>query len=102
MLFQDWGTPTPLALQLLRPFRDDFTFIASGGVRTGIDMVKSVILGASLCGLASPFLAPATQSSEAVVAVIERIRREFVTAMFLMGVQSLQELNGNEDLILNP
>ncbi len=102
MLFQDWGTPTPLALQRMRPYRDDFTFIASGGIRTGIDMAKSIILGASLCGLASPFLAPATESSEAVVETIERIRREFVTTMFLMGVKSLDELAGNEALILNP
>jgi isopentenyl-diphosphate delta-isomerase len=100
ILFQDWGIPTPLALQLLKPYRDEFTLIASGGIRTGIDMVKAVILGARLCGLAAPFLKPATESPEAVVAVIERLRREFVTAMFLMGIYEFDSLFGNEDLIL--
>lgn len=98
--FQDWGIPTPLALHLLKPYRDEFTFIASGGVRTGLDMIKAVILGARLCGMASPFLKPATESAEAVVEVIERLRREFVTGMFLMGLCAFDSLFGNEDLIL--
>lgn len=98
--FQDWGIPTPLALELLRPMADRITLIASGGVRSGIDMAKAVVLGAGLCGLAAPFLGPATESAEAVVAVIERLRREYVTAMFLLGVAKFDDLHGNRDLLL--
>ena len=43
--FQDWGIPTPLALQALDKYHNDITLVASGGIRNGIDMVKSVILG---------------------------------------------------------
>lgn len=100
MQFQDWGIPTPLALELLQPYADRITLIASGGIRSGLDMAKAVILGAGLCGLASPFLGPATESAEAVVAVIERLRREFATAMFLLGVPAVEQLSGNRDLIL--
>ncbi|WP_210396890.1 type 2 isopentenyl-diphosphate Delta-isomerase [Motiliproteus sediminis] len=100
LLYQDWGIPTPLALQLARPFMDNAVFIASGGVRTGIDMVKSVILGGSLCGMAAPFLRPAMESPDAVISVIERLRREFVTAMFLLGASDLSELRLNDALIL--
>jgi len=98
--FQDWGIPTPLALKLARPYMGKAVFIASGGVRTGIDMVKSVILGGSLCGMAAPFLKPAMESPEQVVRVIERLRREFVTAMFLLGVSSMSELRLNDALWL--
>lgn len=100
-LFADWGLPTPMALRALRPLKDEVTLMASGGVRNGIDMVKCMILGASLCGLARPFLAPARESAEAVRAEIRRLRREFVSAMFLLGTGSLDELKGNESLVLN-
>ncbi|MBY4677281.1 type 2 isopentenyl-diphosphate Delta-isomerase [Marinobacterium arenosum] len=98
--FQDWGIPTPLALKLAEPYLDRATFIASGGLRDGIDMAKSVILGASLCGMANPFLKPAMESADAVVAVIERLRREFVTAMFLLGTANLKALYRNRALVL--
>ncbi|HMP72614.1 MAG TPA: type 2 isopentenyl-diphosphate Delta-isomerase [Kiritimatiellia bacterium] len=97
--FQDWGMPTPAALRVLDRYRDRLTLIASGGVRSGLDMVKAVVLGASLCGLASPFLAPAMESKEAVVGEIERLKREFVTAMFLLGVSSVDDLLGRKDLL---
>ncbi len=98
--FQDWGIPTPLALQLARPHMENAVFIASGGIRTGIEMVKSVILGGSLCGMAAPFLKPAMDSPEAVIEVIQQLRQEFVTAMFLLGVPNIGGLHLNDALLL--
>ena len=100
LAFQDWGIPTPVALRRLEPYRDHFTLIASGGIRSGIDMAKAIVLGASLCGMASPFLKPATESVDAVIAVIERVRREFVTSMFLLGMRQVQMMVGNDLLLL--
>jgi isopentenyl-diphosphate delta-isomerase len=101
VLFQDWGLPTPLALHRLKAHRPPLTLIASGGIRSGIDMAKSVILGASLCGLAKPFLQPALSSADEVRRVIRRLRREFVTAMFLLGAANITGLFGREDLIVS-
>ena len=100
-LFKDWGIPTPLALQMMKPYRHEVKLIASGGVRNGIDMVKSLILGASLCGVARPFLDPARESADAVRAVIRRLKREFTTAMFLLGAECIDDIKENEGLILN-
>jgi len=100
VLFQDWGIPTPTALRLLRPYRDRVTLIASGGIRSGIDMAKAIILGASLCGMAQPFLKPAMDSAERVIDLILQRKREFTTAMFLLGARSLDDLRGREDLLL--
>ena len=97
-LFQDWGIPTPEALKALAPL--DVTLIASGGVRTGIDMAKAMILGASICGMARPFLTPAMESTDAVRKVIQRIKREFVTTLFLLGARTVDDLKGHEELIL--
>lgn len=63
-------------------------------------MVKSVILGASLCGMAAPFLKPAMDSADSVVRVIEQRRREFTTAMFLLGMPDVNSLFMNRALIL--
>jgi isopentenyl-diphosphate delta-isomerase len=100
LLFQDWGIPTPRALMQLSPLRDRLTLIASGGLRNGVDMVKSMILGGSLCGLAAPFLQPAMDSVEAVLALIERLRREFTMTMFLLGIERAELLVGNDALLL--
>lgn len=98
-LFQDWGIPTPLALRELKPYRDRITLVASGGLRNGIDMVKAMVLGASLCGIARPFLEPALESSDAVIEEVQALERQFRTAMFLLGVGSATDLIGKESLL---
>ena len=99
--FQDWGIPTPVALSKLEKYRDKITLVASGGLRNGLDMIKSVILGASLCGMAKPFLKPAMESPEAVINVIKMLKREFTVAMFLLGVRDFKSLQFNKSLMLN-
>ncbi|MFW1677891.1 type 2 isopentenyl-diphosphate Delta-isomerase [Pontibacter sp. JAM-7] len=99
--FQDWGVPTPVALQQSAVFLDRATIVASGGLRDGIDMVKSVILGASLCGMAAPFLQPAMKSADAVVVEIEKLHQQFTTAMFLLGVPDIKTLFNNRTLVLD-
>ncbi|PIE14935.1 MAG: type 2 isopentenyl-diphosphate Delta-isomerase [Rhodobacterales bacterium] len=104
LLFQDWGLTTVQALRLARPLLDkagqNTTLIASGGLRSGIDMAKAIILGADICGMAAPFLAAARQSADDVIAVIERIKREFQTALFLLGCADCAALQGNDALLL--
>lgn len=101
LCFQDWGIDTVSALKMLNSYTDQSILISSGGLRNGIDMVKSVILGASICGLAAPFLKPAMDSPEAVIAQIEKLRKEFKTAMFLLGIKEVNGLFKNDSLLLN-
>jgi isopentenyl-diphosphate delta-isomerase len=100
MLFEDWGLPTPEALKLLHPYRDRATLIASGGIRTGLDMAKAMILGASLCGIARPFIDRAKESPERVIDFISTLKKQFETAMFLLGVECVSDLIDNQDLLL--
>ena len=100
LTFQDWGIPTPQALMALKKYQDKITLIASGGIRSGLDMIKAMILGASLCGMAAPLLKPAIESPDKVVEAIHRLKREFVTAMFLLGARRVKDLIGNEKLLL--
>ena len=101
IVFQDWGLPTPEALRQLAPLcRNRAELIASGGIRTGIDMVKAMALGASVCGIAGPFMSRAAESAEAVVHYIEELRNQFRVAMFLLGIRSVSELtaSGSENI----
>lgn len=100
LLFQDWGYSTPQALQHARPFQDQARFIASGGIRNGIDMVKSVIMGGLVCGIAAPFLTPALESSDAVVAKISHYKHAFQVAQFLVGAPDYQHLFLNDALLV--
>ncbi len=101
LIYQDWGLSTVEMLKQNAKFRSELKFIASGGIRSGLDLAKSIILGARLGGVALPFLKAATESTEAVVDVINKFHKELKTAMFLMGIQHINELFLNESLIIN-
>ncbi|MEM1244842.1 MAG: type 2 isopentenyl-diphosphate Delta-isomerase [Acidobacteriota bacterium] len=90
-LFADWGIPTPECIRELREL-PEIDVLASGGLRHGIDVAKSLALGARWAGMAYPFLEPATQSTEAVVAKIDRIQHELRIAMFCLGARDLAAL----------
>lgn len=53
-LYWDWGIPTAASLCEVRGL--GLTTIASGGLRSGLDVAKAVALGASLGGMALPIL----------------------------------------------
>lgn len=100
MLFQDWGLTTCQALELARPYQEQARFFASGGIRNGIDMVKSVIMGGYVCGIAAPLLRPAMLSSSAVIDKIQHLKQEFQLAQFLVGAANIESLFLNDALIL--
>jgi isopentenyl-diphosphate delta-isomerase len=66
------------------------TVIASGGVRTGIDAVKAIALGADAVGLALPLLKPAVEGN--LVCVLHTLIDEMKTAMSLLGTNSIKML----------
>jgi len=98
--FQDWGLTTLEALKLSQPYQKNAFFIASGGIRNGIDMIKAVIMGGRLCGVAAPLLKPALSSTEQVVDCIEQFKQEFTTAQFLLGIQKMDDLHLNNALFV--
>lgn len=90
--FLEWGIPT--AESLIECARAvDLPIIASGGIRNGVEIVKAIALGASLTGMAFPFLRPATVSAEAVVEKIESLKKELIHTMFLIGTANLGEID---------
>ncbi|HOK58114.1 MAG TPA: type 2 isopentenyl-diphosphate Delta-isomerase [Methanothrix sp.] len=90
MLFAEWGIPTPVSV--IECSRAGAQVISSGGVRSGIDVARSIALGAFMAGAALPLLASATRGSLDVVRVLQRFVRELRISMFLTGSRSLQDL----------
>lgn len=85
------GIPTAQALRECREAAPRLPLIASGGLRTGLDMARALSLGGSVCAIALPFLPLALQGVEAVVAHIERLKWELRVALFTAGYASVRD-----------
>jgi len=88
----EWGIPTVDSLLAVRESAPDVIVIASGGIRTGEDIAKSIALGAWGAGMALPLLRAASVSADALHASIARLREELVTVMFCAGARTIEEL----------
>ncbi|HPX35096.1 MAG TPA: type 2 isopentenyl-diphosphate Delta-isomerase [Mycobacterium sp.] len=88
----DWGVPTAQALVEVRRALPGMPLVASGGIRTGMDAAKALALGADVVALARPLLAPAIESSAAVVDVLGGFIEELRTCLHCAGAASIDEL----------
>ncbi|MDM8527028.1 type 2 isopentenyl-diphosphate Delta-isomerase [Anaerolineales bacterium HSG24] len=91
--FIDWGIPTAEAiLAAKRGTSPNTPIIASGGLRDGLDIAKAIALGATVGGMAGPFLQAADNSYQTILDEIEIIHKELRVAMFGIGVDSIAKL----------
>lgn len=98
-VFWDWGIPTAVSTALVaRAVK--IPVIASGGVRSGLDVAKSIALGACAGGAALPFLkAWKTGGKAGISSLAGRWARELRIAMALTGSKRLSEL-GKAQLVV--
>ena len=88
----EWGIPTLTALRGARERAPGVTAIASGGIRSGLDVAKALASGASACAVALPLLRPATRSAGAVEDVLRRFVTELRVAMHGAGAADIAAL----------
>ena len=88
--FWDWGIPSPVSVKEIVPL--GLPVIASGGIRSGLDVARAIALGASAAGIAGGILRAASRGFEETRKELEHLIHELKVAMFLTGSRSVDEL----------
>ena len=68
------------------------TVIASGGIRTGMDIAVALSLGADAVALAAPLLKAVVQSEDAALSLLETLIYELRVICFCTGVATPRAL----------
>jgi isopentenyl-diphosphate delta-isomerase len=90
--FWDWGIPTAASVYLVQNFGFE-TVIATGGVKSGLDIAKAITLGATLGGVARPVLQALERGGrDGAAAMLTQIAEEVRIAMLLVGARNVVEL----------
>lgn len=94
-IYEELGMRTRDAIRSAKGvLRADQELIASGGIRTGVDMAKAFALGASVVGMALPFVHWAAKSADEVISGVKRLKEELRVAMWFAGSRTPMELYG--------
>jgi isopentenyl-diphosphate Delta-isomerase len=100
-IFWDWGIPTATSLIEVKK-TVKVPIIASGGLRNGMEMAKCIVLGASMCAMAYPFLLKAAESKEQLFNFADTVIAELKSTMFLIGAMNLSVLKSSRYILTGP
>ncbi|MHA1458287.1 MAG: type 2 isopentenyl-diphosphate Delta-isomerase [Promethearchaeota archaeon] len=100
-VFREWGIPTPVSIVNVRKVSQKMT-IATGGLKTGIDIAKSIVLGADIGGFAYKFLKSSWQDRKNdtisnTVREIRTLKNELRSSLWLMNLSNLNELKNKRE-----
>ncbi|MHA1486087.1 MAG: type 2 isopentenyl-diphosphate Delta-isomerase [Promethearchaeota archaeon] len=100
-VFREWGIPTPVSIVNVRKVSQKLT-IATGGLKTGIDIAKSIVLGADIGGFAYKFLKSSLQDRKNdtisnTVREIRTLKNELRSSLWLMNLGNLSELKNKRE-----
>lgn len=97
--FWDWGIPTAASVGLVAG-KGFETIIATGGVSSGLDVAKAIVLGASAAGIARPVLqALMKDGPEGAHRFLDRVEAELRAAMLLVGAATVADLRASPRLL---
>lgn len=116
--FANWGMSSTETLLLSQKENVSCQLWASGGIRSGLDAAKMISMGASMVGVAQPFMKAfvaggmfnnktldkqtkkvelKTHALESLDEVFERFNYELRTALFCTGSEKIYDLRGRFD-----
>jgi len=94
--FWNWGIPTPVSVVLANV---GIPIIATGGLRSGLDIARAVSIGAGCGGMAGRLLPAALEGKKALSNELGTIVQELQAAMFLVGAKNIKDLAASKALI---
>ena len=87
----DWGVPTAASVRYC--VEAGMTTIATGGIRTGMDVARAIALGASCAGIArNVYQALLEGGSDGARTFLRRVELELRSIMLLCGAKTIEEL----------
>ena len=107
-LLSDWGLPTAACVGaavrvLARKKGPRVQVIASGGVRSGVDVARALALGADVAGFALPMVRAHQRGGiDAVRAELRGAIAALRAACLLVGARDVQALRASRPVLLEP
>jgi isopentenyl-diphosphate delta-isomerase len=90
--FISWGIPTADSILAVQTAAPGLPIFASGGLQDGLDVAKSLALGATLGGMAGAFLQAASISTDEAIELMRLTVRQLQISMFAAGAGNLAAL----------
>lgn len=94
--FDDWGISTVESIRQVKQVSKNQLIFASGGLRNGIDIAKSIALGANIGGIAGKFLKAANEGEHQLEQLCNQLEKEFTITMFASGAKTISDLKRTE------
>lgn len=96
--FDDWGIPLVDCLTEIESSDElNVEIIASGGIRNGFDITKSLCLGADFTAMAQPVIKAVIDDGEnGLESWFAKLQKEIKTIMCLLGAGTISELHKNQ------
>lgn len=89
----NWGIPTAKSIIDVRSVSDDVFIIASGGIKTAMDVVKSIIIGADMAAMTGEVLNYLLRGGyQACEDFLKEVNHKIKIIMALLGVRNIEEL----------
>ncbi|MDQ0271096.1 type 2 isopentenyl-diphosphate Delta-isomerase [Cytobacillus purgationiresistens] len=91
--FDEWGIPTATSIIEARTNNESLSILASGGIRSSLEIAKAIALGADSVGMAGYFLKVLIEEGyEALLEEIHYIHDELIFIMTALGAQNISQL----------
>jgi len=92
--FGEWGIPTSESILNVRRAAPGLPLIATGGLRSGVDVAKAIALGADVGAMARPLLVRADEGEESLRQFVAEVITELQICMFATGAANVAGLRG--------
>lgn len=91
--FNQWGNPTAVSIIEASKTSKNLSIIASGGIRSSLDIAKGISIGADAVGMAGPFLKVLLNHGfEVLQEYIDSLHEDLTLIMTALGAHSIKEL----------